>query len=215
MNSKKIIYKKMKQQGYSLPELLICIVIIAILAGLAVTLYNGEGTNAVALYSKLTEYSDNMKRMKLDTQCYPTQTGALFKKSLASSTYCGIDATQNWVGPYVNSTNLTSNNNISLSEYGDKNAELILPTQFTDQDLNGSGNSVQWVLVAKGIPEGIANELMNKCNKGYTDTTKTTFRPGNCIFMSDDGTSASSDKYTVSKSGSKAVSVGYIFDERS
>lgn len=215
MNSKKIIYKQMKQQGFSLSELLIYLIIASILIGLTITAYNGEGANAVALYSKMTEYSDNMKRMKLDTQCYPTQTGALFKKSLASTTYCGIDATQNWVGPYVNSTNLTSSNNISLSEYGDKNAELILPTQFTDQDLNGSGNSVQWVLVAKGIPAGIANEVMNKCNKGYTDTTKTTFRSGNCIFMSDDGSSASSDKYKVSKSGDSAVSIGYIFDERS
>ena len=215
MNSKKIIYKQMKQQGFSLTELLIYLIIASVLIGLAVTAYNGNGSTAVALYSKLTEYSDNMKRMKLDTQCYPTQTGALFKKSLASSTYCGIDATQNWIGPYVNSTNLTSNNNISLSEYGDKNAELILPTQFTDQDLNGSGNSVQWVMVAKGIPSGTANEVMNKCNKGYTDTTKTTFRPGNCIFMSDDGSSASSDKYKAIKDETKSVSIGYIFDERS
>lgn len=215
MNSKKIIYKQMKQQGYSLGELLICLIIITVLIGLVVTNYSGNGTNAVALFSKITEYSDNMKRMKLDTQCYPTQTGALFKKSLASTTYCGIDATQNWVGPYVNSTNLTSNNNISLSEYGDKNAELILPTQFTDQDLNGSGNSVQWVMVAKGIPSGIANDVMSKCNKGYTDTTKSTFRPGNCIFMSDDGTSASADKYKAIKEETKSVSIGYIFDERS
>ena len=206
---------KQAEQGFTLMELVIVIGIIAMLAGLSILAYDGSRGQGVALYSKLTQYGDALKRMKFDTQCYPTKTGALFNRSMADDSHCGVDLTTNWKGPYAQSTQTNSDDNISLAEYTDS-AALILPVPAGSSgtgDINGSGNRTQWTVIANNIPAEVVNVVMEECNNGFTDDTQTTFKQGQCFITDAAATDASSPDYDYLPD-QQLYSVGYVFDER-
>ena len=209
------IKAKQVEQGFTLIELVIVIGIIAMLAGLSILAYDGSRGQGVALYSKLTQYGDSLKRMKFDTQCYPTQTGALFNRTMANDSHCGIDLQPNWKGPYTQSTQTDTNNNISLAEYTDS-AALILPEPAGSNgtgDINGSGNRTQWTIIANNIPAEIVNVVMEECNNGYESGSDTIFKQGQCFITGAAAGDASTPTYEY-LTDQQLYSVGYVFDER-
>lgn len=187
------------QSGFTLIELIIVVGIIAILAGLSIFAYNGDKAKATELYSKMTQYGSAMTRMKLDTACLPTKTGALYDQSLADESFCNKDLRANWRGPYIKAGQLHSDNqNLSLTEFA-PGAYLSISLE---DNINNNGNSRQWTLTAHDIPEDIAAVAMEICNKGYTDSSQTNFKQGSCV--SPVNTSGGGDVTTFQ----------YIFDER-
>lgn len=208
------VRRSRSQRGFAyMLEAIIFMGFVVTVASMSISKYSGDDSKATSLYSKIRQYSDSAKRMRFDTQCYPDKTGAFFKKSLASTSHCGDDVSGSWKGPYAETAPVNDKGNIQFSELLDK-SEIIIPAQFTDADLNGSGNSTQWVIAVTNVPAEIANSAMEKCNKGYTDNNRTTFKSGNCLIMNEAGTEAASSKYSK-VAGSKPVTIGYVFDERS
>lgn len=208
--------KLLRQQGFTLLELVIVLALISMLAGLSILAYDGSRGKGIALYSKLTQYGDAFKRMRVDTQCYPKNSAALFDSSTAGESYCGIDLQQNWKGPYTESTQVVGAN-VALQDFG-PTAELVIPDRGVNADMTGSGasNRFQWGVVANNIPSDIVNVVMEECNNGFTDDTKTEFKSGQCFIL--DAPASSGTALTGGARGflldGGLSNVGYIFDER-
>ena len=187
------------QSGFTLMEMIVVLAVITIVAGLSLFAYNGDKAKATELYSKMSQYGSAMSRMKLDTACLPTKTGALYDQTLADESFCNKDLRANWRGPYIKAGQLHSNNqDLSLTEFA-PGAYLSISLE---DNINGNGNTRQWTLTAHDIPEDIAAVAMEICNKGYTDANQTAFKQGNCVSPVD-----------VS-GGSDVTTFRYIFDER-
>lgn len=217
--------KQLRQQGFTLLELVIVLALISVLAGLSILAYDGSRGQGIALYSTLTQYGDGLKRMRVDTQCYPQNTAALFNRSQADDNYCGLGTLeQNWKGPYTESTQYggTSKGNIDLQQFGDT-AFLSIPNRVVndlgDSGINDSGNRFQWVVVANNIPADIINVVMDECNSGYKDADQVVFKKGQCFILGDkvkqgsDLSLGAGNGYNFIDDG-QLHSVGYIFDER-
>lgn len=216
--------KQLRQQGFTLLELVIVLALISVLAGLSIFAYDGSRGQGIALYSTLTQYGDGLKRMRVDTQCYPQNTAALFDRSQAGDNYCGLTTLeQNWKGPYTQSSQNGENStgNVDLQQFGD-DAFLSIPDRegaLSGIDINGSGNRFQWAVVANNIPADIINVVMDECNSGYTDNSQSTFKQGQCFILG--GEAAQGDTITLGVgdgydfiTDGQLHSVGYIFDER-
>lgn len=213
--------KQLRQQGFTLLELVIVLALISVLAGLSIFAYDGSRGQGIALYSTLTQYGDGLKRMRVDTQCYPQNTAALFDRSQADPNYCGLSTLQqNWKGPYTEAQQNTDGN-IDLQQYT-PDSYLTLPDRVGAGtggagDINGSGNRFQWAVVANNIPADIINVVMDECNSGYTDDTQTKFKQGQCFIIEDGvapaGAVVPSASYDFLTDG-QIHSVGFIFDER-
>jgi prepilin-type N-terminal cleavage/methylation domain-containing protein len=214
-------YKKLRQQGFTLLELVIVLALISVLAGLSIFAYDGSRGQGIALYSTLTQYGDALKRMRVDTQCYPENTAALFDRRQAGTSYCGSDLRQNWKGPYTQAAQNGDNQagHIDLMQYT-PTSYLSLPDRsgagFGAGDINDSGNRFQWSVVANNIPADIVNVVMEECNNGYETDALTTFKRGQCFIIDGEapsGAAVPSFNYDFIDDG-QIRSVGYIFDER-
>lgn len=218
--------KHLRQQGFTLLELVIVLALISVLAGLSIFAYDGSRGQGIALYSTLTQYGDALKRMRVDTQCYPENTAALFNRSQATDSYCGIDLQQNWKGPYTQAQQFGTNStgNVDLQQYT-PDSFMSIPNRAgagpgtPGGDINQSGNRFQWTVVANNIPADIINVVMDECNNGYTDNTQTEFKRGQCFIILGSEVSGPADipsgavSYNFIEDG-QIHSVGYIFDER-
>lgn len=215
--------KQLRQQGFTLLELVIVLALISVLAGLSIFAYDGSRGQGIALYSTLTQYGDGMKRMRVDTQCYPTKTSALFARAQADDNYCGLATLeQNWKGPYVQAQQFsgTSVGNIDLQQYT-PTSFLSIPSRAGlgtgGGDINLSGNRFQWTVVANDIPADIINVVMDECNSGYVDADQETFKRGQCFIIKGEIVEGEADVPNVSYeflTDGQLHSVGYIFDER-
>ena len=214
-------YKNLRQQGFTLLELVIVLALISVLAGLSIFAYDGSRGQGIALYSTLTQYGDALKRMRVDTQCYPTNTAALFDRRQAGTSYCGSDLQQNWKGPYTQAQQNGDNQagQIDLMQYT-PTSYLSLPDRsgagFGAGDINNSGNRFQWSVVANNIPADIVNVVMEECNNGYETDLLTTFKRGQCFIIDGEAPSGAvipNFNHTFIDDG-QIRSVGYIFDER-
>lgn len=215
--------KQLRQQGFTLLELVIVLALISILAGLSIFAYDGSRGQGIALYSTLTQYGDGLKRMRVDTQCYPQKTAALFNRTEADDNYCGLSTlAQNWKGPYTEAQQFGDNSegNIDLQQFT-PTSFLSLPNRAGPTtgggDINNSGNRFQWAVVANNIPADIINVVMDECNSGYETDAQVTFKRGQCFIIEgatvENGSDIPNVSYDFLDDG-QLHSVGYIFDER-
>lgn len=215
--------KQLRQQGFTLLELVIVLALISILAGLSIFAYDGSRGQGIALYSTLTQYGDGLKRMRVDTQCYPQKTAALFNRTEADDNYCGLSTlAQNWKGPYTEAQQFGDNSegNIDLQQFT-PTSFLSLPNRAGPTtgggDINNSGNRFQWAVVANDIPADIINVVMDECNSGYETDAQVTFKRGQCFIIEgatvEHGNDIPNVSYNFLDDG-QLHSVGYIFDER-
>lgn len=205
MNRKKTGIRK-GQGGFSLIELLVAMTIIVILSTLSITAYNGDNSKATELYAKMEQYSNAMTRLKLDVSCFPLVTGVLTQQALAvaANSSCSVDMKANWKGPYIKNAALAADGkNLSLSEF----AEGATLEVNRGSNINGSGNTRQWYLIADGIPSSVADRFMETCNKGYVDSTKKQYKKGNCVL-------GAANAVTVPTDDTGVKTIWMIFDER-
>lgn len=185
------------QSGFTLAEVLVVLVVLALLAGVGISIFSGDRSKATVLYTTMTEASSAMSRLKADVSCYPAQTGTLMSKGAgfteAGDMLCGIDVSNQWRGPYVKPFELDGSNNILINNIV-PNATLSI--EQNDVDTNGNGSTREWVIRANGVPEDIIAEAVKQCNGNeVTDVDPTAYTNMRCVRDAD-------------------TSMYYIFDER-
>lgn len=147
------------EAGFNLIELIIALSILSALAGAAVFSFSGSKSKGQILFSTLAEYGSAMNRMQLDMSCYPKNTGALFNKELAKQNECGDTEAATWRGPYSKTAPLIEDN-VNLTSVG---ANAVMKIVAGD-DINNSGNQVDWYLEVSNLPADIATDAYRTCS---------------------------------------------------
>lgn len=126
-----------KQHGFTIVELLIVIVVIAILAAISIVAYNGIQQRAISasLQSDLSSAAKTLKLYQTDFGVYPT--------SIDPVTYCPTPAALNYclkATPGNSFANYTSNNAVNPATFS-LDARSANGTQYYVSDSTGAGTS--------------------------------------------------------------------------
>ncbi|MBU3625881.1 hypothetical protein ICN48_06490 [Polynucleobacter sp. JS-Safj-400b-B2] len=156
--------KKTQRGAFDPISVIITVVIIGILATLAVSNFSGDSTRATKLLNNLKIYSDGMKRVKLDTGCYPKQLQTIKDNTFsgASQNFCGVDISATWHGPYVDNVQTDSNGNGLFSDFS--SAVATISTQPTP----ATGLGTFYQIDVSNIPSSTLYELGRICNNSKT-----------------------------------------------
>ena len=115
-----LMYKRENTRGFTIVELLIVVVIIAILAAITIVAYNGiqQRARASAASSALSQAAKKLELYKVDNSAYPTSTNlasagitnandTTYQYTSDGTTYC-LTATNVTISYYLNSTTTSS-----------------------------------------------------------------------------------------------------------
>lgn len=158
------------QRGFTLVELVIAFVIIGLLVTLAVVQFNPSKSKGQALHALMSEYGHSLQLMKTDTSCYPTRLDALFDKTKANTSLCGIDLTPQWNGPYANRAQADASGNIL--------AQNIAPGLALSIVQQAGGLGQQYFIRASGVPNDVIAQALIACNGSATSTGRCVGAPG-------------------------------------
>lgn len=170
--------KKTKNKGYSLHEMLICVSLIGVLAGITAYNYNGTRTKAVALLSNLDDLKNGYTQFYLDMKCRPQTISQLITtKDLqyqGAGTYCDANDLSKWNGPYIRMPLDEASKDIS-GFY-----EVTMPgtlsysnggyTSVNSFYSDNAGTTVSYISL-HNLPGDISDEVMKICN-GVDDSGK-------------------------------------------
>ena len=142
-----------RQRGFTIVELLIVIVVIAILAAITIVAYNGIQNRAVAatLQSDLNNAAKMLKLYQVDNGAYPT--------SIDSTTYCPTPADDRYC--------LKASEGNSLVNYSANNAAS--PQTFTLNAVS-SKNNAQYYISESGVAQESSDTVTIAAITGSTTT---------------------------------------------
>lgn len=168
------VYRR-RQGGFTLIEIMVVLVLIAVLASLSIFAFRGDRSKGTVLYSKVQQYGTAMARLQMDASCYPTRTGALINQAAAQNSACGLDLRPNWRGPYAKAEGLDANQDILMPEVS-PTAVMTIGHNVADTNANGLNN--EWYLRVSNVPNDIAAEAVDICNKGAANGPCVAGAPG-------------------------------------
>lgn len=172
MNSTRTMRKQNngKQGGFTLLEMMVVVTLLGILAAALIPKISLGKSKGALLYSTMADYGKALSNFKNDTACYPTKLSALYDKTQADSSFCGIDLRDTWREPYIGKATFDSSGNIQISQIVTGVTISIL------QEPNSTGTA--WVLRATGVPNDILKEAGISCNGSNSQVGKCTTTPG-------------------------------------
>ncbi len=98
------MYKRIKQAGFTLIELAVIMGIVTLLSASVVLTYDSERTKGEILLQRFSSTASSLRRMKADNSCYPSKLKGMVNPADAQDTFCGPTGTDNWRGPYADSS---------------------------------------------------------------------------------------------------------------
>lgn len=162
-----------RQEGFTLLELMVAIMLIGVIAALAVFAFNPSKSKGEILFSTMSSVAQAADRFSLDTSCYPYQTNQLFDSGAVSgstSNSCGSDVSAAWNGPYMKAMSVNASGDITVPQIGPTTALTIGPA---NPPITGDGTT-QVAVIATGVPEAIAQQAMRTCDGGTSAADGTT-----------------------------------------
>lgn len=163
-----------REGGFSLVEMGVVLGILVALTVIYMYTFNPDKSNGKVLFTTMTKVGSALVAMKQDTSCYPATTNALFVRTAAANSQCGIDLTSQWQGPYYPSASTDAAGNITLP----KVSPAVTLTIGQGNNLNGTGNTVQWFVQANNVPNEVIRFAVDACNGSNTNNGKCIGNPG-------------------------------------
>jgi len=163
-------WRDLQRGAFDLMSVLFSVIILGILATIAVSTFSGDTTRATKLLSDVQLYASGMKRIKMDTGCYPMHLQSLKDNSFSASgqNYCGIDISAQWHGPYVEGVQTNGNGDAVFSDFSSAVATIAtMPTPAT-------GLGTFYYINVSNIPNSTLAEIGRICN-GSKSATGGTF----------------------------------------
>ena len=168
-----------RQRGFTLPELLIGIAIVALFATLIVSTFSGDSSKGAKLLSDMTTLKDALNRAKTDMGGIPNRFSVLWTRTdaVAANMFNGVLATDTWSGPYVERETTDAANNITATTITDT-ATISIAREAAGAANGGNFNWVYFIR-SSNIPNPVITEALKKCT-GRVDAAAVTFANGVC-----------------------------------
>ncbi len=168
-----------QQRGFSLVEMGVVLVVMAVIAAVFLESFSGNTSKAVRLLTDMTTISNSVKRAQSELGGIPSKLSILWNRSdaTAANMFNGILATNSWNGPYMERQATDASNLIKEPDVADS-ATISIHREAASA---ANGGNYTWVYFVRGnnIPNPIIEEFMKKC-VGTTTQSDWTFAKGKC-----------------------------------
>jgi prepilin-type N-terminal cleavage/methylation domain-containing protein len=144
------------ERGFSTIELIIGIAVLSILVSAAVFAFSADNAKATTLFNTAQDYGNALLRAKTELGCYPTKMAALFDRTQANTSFCGLDLTTTWNGRYAAPAPVDGAGNITL----DHVAPGAIASLVNAVDAAGT----HWRLQVTNVPNGVLTRAVTLCN---------------------------------------------------
>ena len=156
--------------GFTLLEVLAVIVILGILGAVGWKYFSTDRTKATALLERAQEVARGLILFKQDVSCYPATLDALYERSRAQNTQCGIDGRPSWREPYISRAEFTATGSLSVADLV-SGAAMSLASQ-------PGGAGQQWLVRVSGVPSDLLQKVAETCNGGTASTGRCSIAAG-------------------------------------
>ena len=182
-----------EESGFTLIEILVAVVILAIIAGIAFLAINLNSTKGKALYTAMASVAHSAEAFNASLGTYPTVYGAMVETAFEADNTTGATLTTTWNGPYAKPKDMGPNGNLHLNSIASNLTITFSPLTAGSAGALPNGEAYQYAVVANNVPNNIATQAVNACN-GQTGNT-TGAAGGQCVLEA--GTGGTSTVYYV------------------
>lgn len=172
-------HQNRREGGFSMVEIMITLVVLALLGGLFASQYSGDKSKATRLFTNMKTVADATNRAKMDMGGIPNRLSVLWTKTdaIAANMFNGIAGTNSWSGPYLERQAVDASNNIQEQAISD--STTITVAREAASAANGGNFTWVYYLRASNVPNAIILEYIKAC--ANTDTVaNATFANGQC-----------------------------------
>jgi prepilin-type N-terminal cleavage/methylation domain-containing protein len=165
-----------KSKGFTLIEILVALAILALLAVLASSAFDGSRSKAQAMVGLGKQIGDANIMLKTDTGCYANTPKALFDATEAAKTsanYCGRSFGNSWARPYLAQYPTTSTGEIMADKIG---AEVVAGLETVAGGIGATGK--RYFVQFSNVPVDVIKQALLECNG--TDEAVTDFSQYRC-----------------------------------
>jgi len=170
-----------RQNGFTLIEALVVLFIIALLAVISMTAFDGSRSKAQTLVSFMSQVAGGAQQFRTDTGAYPATVHGLTDSTKAKAFgNTSKDLSSQWQRPYigVQKAGTTDTDAFMMDKVG-VGVEVQIEDFPSGGTMNAGAGKV-WYIQATNVPSDIVIQALKECNNGTgTASTETAITAAN------------------------------------